>query len=344
MKYDFRSDTVTHPTEKMRQAMAQALVGDDVYGDDPTVIDLERMAAKILGKEAALFVPSGTFGNQLAILTHTKRGDEVLLGDQCHIVMHEVGGAGVISGVQLRQIPTQSGRMDLEKIMHMVREEDIHYPDTGLICLENAHSSGVVIELSEMKDIYHFAQSKEIPVHLDGARVFNAACSLGVEVKEVVKYCDSVMFCLSKGLCAPFGSILAGTEAFIKKARKYRKLMGGGLRQAGIMAAAGIVALNDMTVRLQEDHQNARMLGKYLSSIEGVDVCLDRLDLNMVFCQLNGLKDHDDFVAAMHEKGFLINGPEDGEYRFVTHYWTPEESVVKLGKTLEEVYRGMVSL
>ena len=192
--FDFRSDTVTLPTDSMRHAMFNAKVGDDVYGDDPTIIALEEISAKRLGKEAALFVPSGTFGNQLAVLTHTKRGDEVLLGDACHILMHEVGAAALISGVQLRQVPTHNGSMQIKEVARMIRTEDIHYPDTGLICVENAHSSGAVIKLSEMKAVYELAGKHNIPVHLDGARIFNAAHALGVDVKEIATYADSIMF------------------------------------------------------------------------------------------------------------------------------------------------------
>lgn len=339
-KFDFRSDTVTWPTEKMRSAMVNALVGDDVYGDDPTVIALEKMASEILNKEAALFVPTGTFANQLAILTHTRRGDEVIVGDQSHIVMHEVGGAAVIAGVQLRQIPTHFGKMDTEILKTLIREDDIHYPETGLICVENAHSSGVVISIDEMRDVYSLAQSHKIPVHLDGARLFNAAASLGVLPSEIARYCDSLMFCLSKGLCAPFGSMLVGDAQFIQKAKKNRKLMGGGMRQAGIMAAAGIVALNDMTTRLDEDHNQARRLGKMLSEIEGIEVLVDCLDVNMVFCKIPLLTDIEGFEKRLEEEGILINGPEDGMFRFVTHYWINDEAVDKL---VYEIKRFLVS-
>lgn len=326
-KYDFRSDTVTKPTQAMRDAMFIAEVGDDVYGDDPTVIELEEMSANLLGKEAALFIPSGTFGNQLALLTHTKRGDEVILGDTCHIMMHEVGAAAVIAGVQLRTIPTVNGHMDATLVNAMIRDEDIHYPDTGLICIENAHSSGAVIPLNEMNAVYKVAKKHGIPVHLDGARIFNASVALGEPVEQIAAQADSVMFCLSKGLCAPIGSILVGDQKFIDRAKKNRKLMGGGLRQAGIIAAAGIVALNEMTVRLQEDHINAKYLANELNKIDGITVLEDRLDINMVFCEIENINDHDLFVKSILDKGLLINGPELGEYRFVTNYWTPKESV-----------------
>ena len=338
MKYfDFRSDTVTMPTDSMRQAMFKAEVGDDVYGDDPTIIELEEKSAKMLGKEAALFVPSGTFGNQLAVLTHTKRGDEVLLGDACHILMHEVGAAALISGVQLRQVPTHNGSMQLKDVTRMIRTEDIHYPDTGLICIENAHSSGAVIKMSEMKAVYELAGKHGIPVHLDGARLFNAAHALGVDAKEIASYADTIMFCLSKGLCAPVGSMLVGTSVFIKRARKNRKLMGGGLRQAGFLAAAGINALDEMVDRLGTDHDLAKYMAEKLSEIDAITVLEDRLDINMVFCKIKMKLSEEVFVEKLLQSGIKINGTEDGEFRFVTNYWTPIEAVDKLCETIKDV-------
>lgn len=328
--YDFRSDTVTQPTDRMREVMANAIVGDDVYEDDPTVKKLEAMSAEILGKEAALFVPSGTFGNQLAILTHTKRGDEVILGHDCHIVMHEVGAAAVISGVQLRQVPTVNGNINPSAVEKMIREKDIHYPDTGLICMENAHSNGTVISVKNMSKIYDVAKKHDIPVHLDGARIFNAAKALDVSPKEIASQTDSVMFCLSKGLCAPVGSILAGSQDFVEKARKMRKLMGGGLRQVGFLAAAGIVALEDMVDHLTVDHENAKYLAERLSEIEKVEVLDSRLDINMVFVKFHKEVDANHFVETLLGKGIKINGPEEGEYRFVTNYWTDRASVDNL--------------
>lgn len=217
---DLRSDTVTMPTEEMREAMARAVVGDDVYGDDPTVKLLEEKAASIVGKEAALFVPSGTMGNQLAVLTHTKRGDEIIVEENCHIVQHEVGAAALISGVQLRTIKGLNSIMSAAQVEAGIREDDIHYPETGLICIENALSNGHVVPLNNMKDVYEAAQKHHIPVHLDGARLFNAADYLGVNASTVTQYTDSVMFCLSKGLCAPVGSMLAGKREFIEKAKR----------------------------------------------------------------------------------------------------------------------------
>lgn len=336
MWIDLRSDTVTQPTEMMRQAMASAEVGDDVYGDDPTVNRLETLAAEVLGKEAAVFVPSGTFGNQLAIMTHTKRGDEILLGDACHILMHEVGAAAVLSGVQTRPFPTVLGAADVEKLEKMIRTEDIHFPDTGLICMENAHSCGTAVPLDNMKAVYGLAQGRKIPVHIDGARIFNAAVALGADVKEIAACGDSVNVCLSKGLCAPVGSILAGSGAFIARARKNRKLMGGGLRQAGILAAAGIIALTEMTARLAEDHENARYLADRLEEISSCKVLRERLDVNMVFFTLpESIISEAALVEGLANEKIKVNGLEDGEYRFVTNHGISLEDIDRVVQVMK---------
>jgi threonine aldolase len=332
---DLRSDTVTQPTDKMRDAMFCAIVGDDVYGDDLTTIKLEKTAAKILGKEAALFVPSGTFGNQLAILTHTRRGDEIIVGHDSHIVMHEVGAAAVIAGVQLRMTNTSNGVFSVNDVKKLIRTDDIHYPDTGLICMENAHGNGTVVPISNMKDIYELAQKSGVPLHLDGARIFNAASKLEVDVKEITKYADTVNVCLSKGLCAPIGSVLAGSEAFINKARKNRKLMGGGMRQTGILAAAGLIAINEMPAYLKEDYKRAHLLATELDQLENIQVIWERRDINMVFFKLaEEVISETDFVKALKEKGIIINGTEDEEYRFVTHHWITDDAITK---TIEAV-------
>jgi len=328
MKFlDLRSDTVTHPTDTMRKAMAQAEVGDDVCGDDPTVNELERLAADMAGKEAAMFVPSGTFGNQVSLLTHCKRGQEVILGEECHIVQHEVGAAAVIAGVQLRPIASPDGRLDPAAVRARIRPEDLHYPETGLICMENAHSGGQVVPLEDMKAVYDAALEYDIPVHLDGARLFNAAACLGVDAREITRYCDTVMFCLSKGLCAPVGSMVAGTREWIDRARKNRKLMGGGMRQAGVLAAAGIIALRDMTGRLPEDHHKARRLADALSLVPGIEVKRDALDINMVYLTMDTALSHDAVVERCRERGVLVYPPENGLMRLVTHYWIGDDDV-----------------
>lgn len=320
MRYiDLRSDTVTQPTASMRQAMAAAVVGDDVYRDDPTVTELEDLAARMLGKEAALFVTSGTMGNQLCVMTHTSRGDEVILGDEAHIFVHEVGAAAVLSGVTLRQLKFDNGIPDAAMIERAIRSEDIHEPRTSLICMENALSNGRVVKVETMAEVYAVAKRHGLPVHLDGARLFNAAVALDVDVRELTQYADTVSCCLSKGLCAPVGTVIAGPRAFIERARKYRKLLGGGMRQAGILAAAGILALTQMTKRLQEDHENARYMAELLQKIDGVRVDMSSVQINMVFFEANRPQELlDDVQARMLERGVKINGASGREFRFVT--------------------------
>ena len=317
---DLRSDTVTEPTDEMRQAMAGAVVGDDVYEDDPTVKTLELLSAEITGFEAALFVPSGTMANQLAIMAHTKRGDEIIVGANSHVVAHEVGGAAVLAGVSYRIVDNPDHMITGQDIEKNFRADDIHYPDTGLVCMENALSNGTVVPLAIMEEAHNVAKCHGLPVHLDGARLFNAAVHLGVEPSVVTQHCDSVMFALSKGLCAPVGSMLCGSAAFIKRARKYRKLLGGGMRQVGILAAAGIIGLEAMVKRLHEDHENALCLAKRLGSLPGIELDLSKVHINMVFFAINNPDfDHGAFAAYLHQKGIKINPGENGVYRFVTH-------------------------
>lgn len=337
---DMRSDTVTLPTEEMRRAMYEAVVGDDVYEDDPTMKELEELGARLLGKEAALFVPSGTFGNQLALLTHCQRGDEVILEENSHIIEHEVGGSAVIAGVQLRTVRSINGAMNPDDVKRVIREDDIHYPRTGLICMESAHSCGSVLPIENMRDIYTIAKEHNIPVHIDGARIFNAAISLGVDVSEVACYGDTVNVCLAKGLSAPVGSLLVGTKEFISRARKNRKLMGGGMRQAGILAAAGIVALNTMVDRLKEDHENARLFADEISKIDKIKVKRDRLDINMVYFEIQGSSIKSvELVEALKEKGIKINGIDKGEYRFVTNKDVTREDTFYVAKVLKEIVK-----
>ncbi len=329
MRYiDLRSDTVTMPTDEMRQAIANAEVGDDVYGDDPTINKLEKLAAEKVGKEAALFVPSGTFGNQLAILTHTRRGQEIIVGVNNHIVLHEVGASAVIAGVQLRTLETENGTMNPADVENAIRVDDIHEPETGLICVEEAHGCGSVVPLSALKEIKKIGEKHGIPVHMDGARIFNAAVSLGVDVKEVAECCDTLMFCLSKGLAAPAGSMVAGSKAFIDRARKYRKLMGGGMRQVGLLAAAGIIALEKMTERLGEDHENAKYMAERLSEIPGIEVIKDRLDIDMAFFKMGeNVIQEQTLIDSLNMKNIKINGSEAGEYRFVSHIGVSKEDI-----------------
>ncbi|MDY4252173.1 MULTISPECIES: low-specificity L-threonine aldolase [unclassified Clostridium] len=339
MKFiDLRSDTVTEQPIFMKEAMFNAEVGDDVYRDDPTVIKLEKLAAEIVGMESALFVPSGTFGNQLALFTHCKRGSEVIIADSNHIIAHEVGASSVIAGVQLRTIDAPNGVLNPNEIEKRIRfeDDDIHFPSTSLICVENAHSSGNVLSIENMKAVYDIAKKYNLPVHLDGARLFNASTALNVDVKEITKYCDSVMFCLSKGLCSPVGSILAGSKDFIDKARKKRKLMGGGLRQAGFLAAAGIVSLEVMTKRLKEDHDNAKLLAEELSKIPEIYVDLHNLKINMVFFSFKDKNiDTKELVKYFLENNIKINDVENGLMRFVTHYWVTKDDIYKIIEVLK---------
>ncbi len=334
---DLRSDTVTLQTEEMKEAMLNARVGDDVYGEDDSVNELEEYAAKLVGKEAALFVTSGTFGNQVSVLTHTKRGNEVILGDDSHIIQHEAGAGAIISGVQFRTVESVNGILDPQKVLSKIRtEKDIHYPETALICLENAHSSGKVVPISIMEKIYTGAKKYNVNVHLDGARLFNAKTALNVDVKDITKYCDSVTFCLSKGLCAPIGSIVAGDTDFIERARKNRKIMGGGMRQVGFMAAPGLVALKKMTDRLSEDHDMAKYLANELSKIPEVELNIDDVEINMVFFKINTNKDINKLQEFMFDKGIKINGPDLNVFRFVTHYFIKKDNIDETIKALNE--------
>lgn len=341
MRYiDLRSDTVTQPTDEMREAMAKAIVGDDVYGDDPTICLLEKKAAEYASKEAALFVPSGTMGNQLAVMTHTNRGNEIIVEENCHIVQHEVGAAAVLSGVQLRTIKGTKGIMDPKDVSKAIRETDIHYPQTGLICMENALSNGTVVPLARMKEIYDIAKNNSIPVHLDGARLFNAAVSLGVDAAQITQYTDSVMFCLSKGLCAPVGSMLSGSKQFVDKARKNRKLLGGGMRQAGILAAAGLIALEKMSERLHIDHDNAKYLAKRLVEIPGINVTHEDIHINMVFFDMEktGVTS-ERLVKELFDRGIKINGIEGGLLRYVTNNDVTREDIDYTIKCMKEIMK-----
>lgn len=328
-KIDFRSDTVTQPTKRMRDAMCRAEVGDDVYGDDETVNNLQKYVAELCGMEAALFVPSGTFCNQLALFTHCNRGEEVILPDECHIVQHEAGSAAIISGVNLRTLPTESGKMNLVKVESAIRKErDIHYPVTKLICLENAFSDGTVVDLEYMRNIKKLANKYKLKVHLDGARFFNAVTSLNCDIRDITENVDSINICLSKGLCAPIGSMLVGSKSFIEEALYKRKIMGGGMRQVGILAAAGHIAVKEMRLRLVEDHDNARYLAERLDVISGIDVLRNKLDINMVFFKITDEKLKRIFTEENFEKyNILINPEEDGLFRFVTHYYISRESI-----------------
>ena len=341
---DIRSDTVTKPTDAMRKAMAEAEVGDDVYGDDPTINKLEKLGAQMLSKEAALFVPSGTFGNELALFTWCPRGTEVILGEECHIIQHEAGAASIIAGVQTRPIPAPDGVLTADALRQRLRKQDLHAPATSLICVENAHASGRVVPLAAMDEVRTVADEWKLPVHLDGARIFNAATALGCEARDIAARADSVMFCLSKGLCAPVGSLLAGKKKFIEEARLKRKIMGGGMRQAGILAAAGIIALEGQTRRLGEDHQRAKKIARELAKIPGILVKPKETEINMVFFTwppaARDAKTAARIVEAFKKRGIIISLPERGVFRFVTHYWIGDAEVEAILAASRDAFGG----
>ncbi len=325
---DLRSDTVTQPSPAMREAMYRAEVGDDVYGEDPTVNRLEELAAAKVGKEAALYVPSGAMGNTTAILTHCRRGDEIIVGDRSHIYLYEVGGAARLNGSPARSVPTRpDGTLDRVRLASAFQGSDIHEARTGLLCLENTHNmcGGRVIPPQTLRELATPAHERGLPVHMDGARLFNAAVALGLPASELAAQVDSVMFCLSKGLSAPVGSMLAGSREFIAEARRVRKLLGGGMRQAGIIAAAGIVALNEMVDRLAEDHANARHLAEGLANIPGVAVDPASVETNILFFGVvseSGINAaaNTALAEAAAREGVLLSGGDDGRIRAVTHY------------------------
>lgn len=302
--------------------MAGAEVGDDVYGEDPTVNQLEELAAEKVGKEAALFVPSGTMGNQIAAMTHTIPGQEVISDPRMHIFLYEVGGLGKLAGVQTRTIETVDGCYTPSQLRSAIRGDDLHDPETGLICLENTlnRAGGVVIAPERMNEVAAVAHEYGVPVHLDGARLFNASLALKVDAKVICEKMDSVQFCLSKGLAAPVGSILAGSKEFVQKARKNRKLLGGGMRQAGILAAAGIIALTKMVDRLAEDHERAQRLAAGLAHVQGLVVDLSKVHSNIVVADCSGWnRPVDELLMLLAERGLLVTpfGPQ--ELRFVLH-------------------------
>lgn len=326
---DLRSDTVTKPTIEMRQAAFDAVVGDDVYQEDPTVIELEQLSAEMLGKEAAMFVPSGTQGNQIAVLTHCQSGQEIILEADSHIFVYEGASISALAGVQPRTIAGIKGAMEPSEVEAAVRGDDIHFPETGLICLENTHNraGGAVVPPENMKSIFEIAQKKGVPVHLDGARLFNATVASGVDLKEFAAYTDTVQFCLSKGLGAPVGSIIAGSASFIKKARKWRKRLGGGLRQAGLIAAPGLIALRTMVDRLAEDHENAQLLADGLKGVSGLTI-ENNVDTNIVLVNTeNAGLSAEEFLVILKGADILAVPFGPNTVRFVTHFDVTIEEV-----------------
>ena len=341
-KIDLRSDTVTLPTDEMREAMSNAEVGDDVYQEDPTVYRLEELAAKKIGKETALFVPSGTMGNLIAVLTHCQRGDEVILEMDSHIYYYEVGGMSAVAGVIPRLIAGDKGILNPQDVKMALREINLHYPKTTLICVENTHNraGGTITSPKIIEEICQLAHQRNIQVHLDGARIFNAAVALNIKPALLAKDVDSMMFCLSKGLSAPVGSILTGSKEFIQRARKNRKMLGGGMRQAGILAAAGIIALENMVERLEEDHKNARILGEGLADIGGIKIDLETIQTNMVYFNLNksGMNTYQ-FLPKLAEYNILGSPQPPTKVRLVTHYGINEDDIYATIKAIKEIVR-----
>jgi len=333
---DLRSDTVTFPTAEMRQAMATCPLGDDVFEDDPTTLRLEALAAKMLGKEAALFVPSGTFSNQLALFTHANRGDEVIVDQNCHIVIHESGASSIIAGVQLFTLESDNGIWDLEKLKRVIKEQSMFTPGTRLICMENAYN-GRVLPLEYMQRVHEIARSRGIPVHIDGARIFNAATFLGCDVSAIAACAETVSVCLSKGLCSPVGTVLVGSKAFVESARRKRKIMGGGMRQTGVLAACGILSLEKMSKRLKEDHENARILAEGLAEIPGLTVVENQRDINLVFFDIEDPR-KDGLHEYLARKGVKTLPWEQG-FRFVTHHDVTREDVLAVIGWMKEFFR-----
>jgi threonine aldolase len=339
---DLRSDTITRPTPAMREAMAQAVVGDDVMGEDPTVNRLEEMSAERLGKEAGLFVPSGTMGNLAAVLAHCNRGDEVIMGDQAHTFLKEAGGVAALGGVHTYTLRNHAnGTIDLDELRSAIREDDLHHPVSRLVVLENTHNrcGGVVLDAAYMQKVGEIAHEHGLQLHLDGARIFNAAAACAVPAAELAAPFNTVTFCLSKGLCAPVGSVLCGSVNFIAKARRIRKQLGGGMRQAGILAAAGIVALEQMVERLIEDHRRAQRLAEGLAAVNGINPDTLNPPTNMVYASLADGVDLSSNEVAQRMMALGVGVGLDGSRRFrlVTHYWVDDTGIDRVIQGFEQV-------
>lgn len=328
---DLRSDTVTLPTDEMRQAMLNAVLGDDVFDEDPTVNKIQDLAAELTGKEAGLLVASGTMANLVCVLAHCARGEEAILGDKAHIFLNEAGGISAVGAVIPHLIPNQDdGTLLLDDIKNAIRGEDAHWPKTRLVCLENTHNRcyGAALTPEYIDSVGAIAKEHRLVVHLDGARIFNAVVALDKKVKEFTRNVDSISFCLSKGLAAPVGSVVCGTREFIARAHRSRKVLGGGMRQAGIIAAPGIIALERMVERLKEDHQNAQQLAQGISQIPGLAIDLVRVQTNILYFDLvNDVMKSEELQRRMAEKGikFLQTGPS--RFRMVTHYGIRPEHI-----------------
>ncbi len=335
---DLRSDTITRPTEKMRRAMYEAEVGDDVYGEDPTVNRLEEKSAQITGKEAAMYVSSGTMGNQVAILTHTSPGTEVIMEADAHIYYYEAAAASVFAGIQPRPLPGSKGVLSPELVEKAIRPDDIHLPPTSLICLENTHNrgGGKIVPLENMKAIHELACRYRLPVHLDGARIFNASIGSGVPVKDYTACTTSVQFCFSKGLGAPVGSIVTGPADFIEEARRWRKRLGGGMRQAGVIAAACLVALDTMVERLADDHANARLLAEGLSGTSGLDFDPSEVETNIIIFKPIKLTPQQ-FNEELKKRNILASIMEPDMIRLTTSREVNHKDIEKVVAAVKEI-------
>lgn len=340
---DFRSDTVTRPTENMRKAMAEAVVGDDVLGDDPTVQKLESLAAEMVGKEAALYVPSGTMANSISIKCWTTELDEVIVEERAHLYNMESTHMTFIARVTPRPLLSNRGAMDPEEVERNIRKPSVHIPRTSLICVENTHNnwSGAVVPMENLKAIREIADRHEVKIHFDGARVFNAIHATGIPVKEYAKIGDSLMFCLSKGLSAPVGSVLTGPKDFIDYARRVRKALGGGMRQVGVLAAPGIVALTEMVDRLKEDHVRAKKLALAIQDLPGIDLNPDHTDTNIVIFGFNHAKiSIPEFLARLKDREILALATTGGRIRFVTHNDIGDKDIEKAISAFREILTG----
>jgi len=337
---NLRSDTQTLPTEEMLDAMRNAPLGDDVFGEDPTVNRLEKLSAEKLGKEAALFVASGTMGNLCALMSHTRPGDEIIVEADSHTYYYEVGGFAALAGLSPRFIRGKNGIIDVNQIEQALRPKDLHFPPTTLLCLENSHNrgGGTVYPIKLTDEIGQFAHEQGLKVHLDGARIFNAAIALKTDVKELVKNVDSVMFCLSKGLSAPVGSVLVGNTDFIIRARKIRKMLGGGMRQAGVLAAAGIIAVEKMVERLKDDHANARFLAEELNKLDGLKIDLETVQTNMIYCDIGHLEvTVPEFLEKLKNKGILVSPVPPTKVRLVTNRHVSRKDITKTVEVFKQV-------
>jgi threonine aldolase len=339
---DLRSDTVTKPTVEMIEAMAKAEVGDDVYGEDPTINQLQDIAAEKMGKAAGLFVPSGTMGNLIAVMVHCQRGDEAIMGDKGHTFSFEAGGISALGGVFPHTLPNQAdGTLKIDDILGAIRPDDIHHPVSRLVILENTQNrcGGVVLSKEYTNEVCRLAHDHELTLHIDGARIFNAAVALATSAKELVSSADSVTFCLSKGLCAPVGSVLCGSREFIDKAKRIRKMLGGGMRQAGILAAAGLVALESMVERLVDDHRRAGELANGLARIDGIQFEMGMPQTNMVFPSLgtNIKLNAAEVSKKLAGEGIKVSAVSDRRLRLVTHAWVDDEAVRQTINAFEKI-------